>query len=78
LAASIFQDSVMSETAQQLLMTFESLPPQEQHDVLVEILRHSRELPSGEVSDNELTSVADSLFQMLDAEESNGSTCDKR
>ena len=68
----------MSETAQQLLTTFESLPPQEQHDVLVEILRHSRELPLGELSDDDLTSVADSLFQMLDAEESNGSGCETR
>lgn len=62
----------MSETAAQLLATFESLEPQEQHELLAELLRRSGELPDTFLTDNHLAGLADNLFQALDAEESDG------
>jgi len=59
----------MTETATQLLATFESLPPKEQHELLTEMLRRSGELPDGIVTDDDLVGIADGLFQALDAEE---------
>ena len=63
----------MSDTATQLLATFESLPEKEQHELLIAMLRRSGELPDTLVSDDQLVGIADELFQTLDAEESNGS-----
>ena len=63
----------MSETAARLMETFESLPLQEQHELLTEMLRRSGELPATLLADDHLTGLADELFQTLDAEESNGS-----
>ncbi|WP_164101871.1 hypothetical protein [Candidatus Laterigemmans baculatus] len=60
----------MSKTAEQLLATFESLPPNEQHELLVAMLRRSGELQSAALNDDALTGVADELFQTLDASES--------
>jgi hypothetical protein len=62
----------MSETATQLLTTFESLPAKEQHELLIALLRRSGELPDTIVSDDQLVGIADELFQSLDEEESNG------
>lgn len=62
----------MSETAAQLLATFDSLKPQEQHELLTELLRRSGELPDTFLSDDHLVGLADDLFQALDAEESDG------
>jgi len=62
----------MSETTAQLMMAFESLPVQEQHELLTEMLRRSGELPSTPLADDHLVGLADELFQALDAEESNG------
>lgn len=61
----------MTETAALLLATFESLPPQEKHDVLTEMLRRGGELPETSLTDDDLVGLADTLFQSLDAEESN-------
>ena len=66
----------MSETATQLLATFESLPPKEQHELLIAMLRRSGELPDTVVTDDQLVGIADELFQTLDAEESNGNDAD--
>ena len=66
----------MSDTATQLLATFESLPAKEQHALLIAMLRRSGELPDTMVSDDQLVGIADELFQTLDAEESNGSDAD--
>jgi len=66
----------MSETATQLLATFESLPPKERHELLIAMLRSSGELPDTIVSDDQLVGMADELFQSLDAEESNGNDAD--
>jgi len=60
----------MSETAAHLLATFDSLPPQEQHELLTEMLRRSGELPETLLTDDHLVGLADDLFQALDAEES--------
>lgn len=60
----------MSDTAAQLLATFELLPPNERHELLVAMLRRSGELQDRALTDDELTGVADELFQSLDARES--------
>jgi len=62
----------MTEIATQLLTTFESLPPQEKHELLTEMLRRSGELPESLLTDNDYVSLADELFQTLDANELNG------
>ncbi len=59
----------MSETAAQLLATFDSLAPQEQHELLTEMLKRSVELPTTILTDVQLVGLADNLFQALDAEE---------
>jgi hypothetical protein len=66
----------MSDTAAQLLATFESLPEKERHELLIAMLRRSGELPDTTVSDDQLVGIADQLFQSLDAEESNGNDAD--
>lgn len=68
----------MTETAAQLLATFESLAPEEQHEVLTLMLRRSGELPDTIVTDDELVGIADGLFQALDAEEADGDGADTR
>ena len=59
----------MSDTATQLLATFESLPAREQHELLIAMLRRSGELPDTIVSDDQLAVIADELFRTLDAED---------
>ena len=59
----------MTDIASQLLATFESLPPREKHELLTQMLRRSGELPDSAMTDDELTAVADNLFQSLDAGE---------
>jgi hypothetical protein len=68
----------MSNTATQLLATFDSLPQKEQHELLVAMLRRSGELPETIVSEDQLATIADELFQTLDGEESNGNDADAR
>ena len=68
----------MSETAFQLLATFEALSPREQHELLMEMLRRSGELPETSLSDDHLVVLADDLFQALDAEESRGHSPDSK
>jgi len=78
MACPPFPDFTMSETATQLLATFESLPAKEQHELLIAMLRRSGELPDTILSDDQLVGIADELFQTLDAEESNGDDTDTR
>jgi hypothetical protein len=73
LAATFNGDCVMSEMASQLLASFDSLPPQEQHELITAMLRRTSELPHTFVSDDALVDLADNLFQALDMEESDGS-----
>jgi hypothetical protein len=68
----------MSDTASQLLATFETLPATEQHEIVTQLLRRTLALPDTPLSDDDLTSVADDLFQMLDAEESHGDDANSR
>jgi len=68
----------MSDTATKLLATFELLPAEERHELLIAMLRSSGELPDAIVSDDQLVEIADELFQSLDAEESNGNGTDSR
>ena len=65
------EDESMTETAAQLLATFELLKPEEKHQLLTEMLRRSGELPDTFLSDDDFIRFADGLFQTLDAEESN-------
>lgn len=60
----------MSNTATQLLATFDSLHPREQHEVVTAMLERCGELPDRLLADDELVGLADELFQRLDAEES--------
>ena len=62
----------MTDIAIQLLAAFETLPAEEQHEVLVQLLRRTGDLPGSPLTDDALVSVADQLFQSLDAEEANG------
>lgn len=62
----------MSNVAAQLLATFASLPAEEQHELLVAMLRSSGHLPDSIVTDDQLACLADVLFQTLDEEESHG------
>lgn len=66
----------MSDTATQLLATFESLSAKEQHELLIAMLRRSGGLPDTMISDDQLVGIADELFQTLDTEESNASDAD--
>lgn len=68
----------MSDSVSQLLAEFESLPANEQHQLLIAMLRRSGKLPDTIVSDDQLVGIADELFQTLDAEESDGDDADSR
>ena len=57
---------------------FESLPAEEQHELLIAMLRRTNELPESVLSDQQLVHLADDLFQTLDAEESDGDVADPR
>ena len=60
-----------SKMTSQILESFNGLSLPEQHEVLTELLRRVRELPEGVLTDEDLTGLADDLFQSLDAEEAN-------
>ena len=68
----------MADDASQLIATFDSLPANEQHELLIAMLRRSGELPDTIVTDDQLVGIADELFQTLDAEESDGDDTDSR
>lgn len=68
----------MADDASQLIATFDSLPTNEQHELLIAMLRRSGELPDTIVTDDQLIGIADELFQTLDAEESDGDDTDAR
>ena len=68
--------NLMSETALELLRTFETLPPVEQHELLVALLRRGGELPDTILTDDQLVGLADDLFQHLDGDEEDGTDAD--
>lgn len=58
----------MTKAAQDLLSAFDALPPTDQHEVVVSILR--RTVAKEDVSETALHELADQLFCGYDAEES--------
>jgi hypothetical protein len=58
----------MIATARELLAAFDALPPAEQKEAAVEILR--RASPTGDLSESAFDELAGELFRMYDAEES--------
>ena len=67
----------MTEAAAQLLATFDLLPPEEQHQLVAELLRRTGELPGHPLKDEHLTILADNLFQQLDREETRDGSADE-
>jgi hypothetical protein len=59
----------MSPGVQQLLASFAALPPADQHQAAVEILRRVSADAEGDVPESALVELADELFRALDAEE---------
>ena len=59
----------MSKNAQQLLSTFDALPKNDQHEVLIELLRRTTDTSYQMPSDEELLLAADVVFQELDSQE---------
>lgn len=68
----------MSDAATQLLATFESLPANEQHALLVALLRRSSAPTDAVLGDEQLISLADERFQALDAEEADGGSAQSK
>ena len=61
----------MIDTTSQMLAMFDNLPAEEQHNFLIQILRRTGNLPDGLLEDDDLTVIADQLFQALDEGEGN-------
>ena len=66
----------MTTTAIDLLNEFEQLAESDQREVAREILSRTRHWEYPDLTDDEITAVADEAFCRLDAEEAtNGRTC---
>ena len=59
----------MTTAVHNLLNSYDALPPAEQHEAAVEILRRAALAATGDVPEAALNELADELFQNLDAEE---------
>ncbi|HZR03802.1 MAG TPA: hypothetical protein VFA81_11580 [Burkholderiales bacterium] len=59
----------MTKAAQQLIDSFEALPEDEKHQVLVQLLRRLMDTPYPAPSDEELLHAADLVFQEYDRRE---------
>lgn len=68
----------MSDSARQILNSFQALPPKEQHELLVVMLTRSQDSADARLADDELTAIADQLFQTLDQEECDGAITEAR
>ena len=62
----------MTNAARQLIDSFEALPEEEKHEVLAQLLRLLIRSPYSLPSDEDLTHVADSVFQEYDRDEAQG------
>lgn len=62
----------MTAAVQKLLGAIDALSDQEKHEISVEILRRSAASNYGEVSDDELTTIALDRFIDLDKEDAHG------
>jgi hypothetical protein len=60
----------MTIAAHQVIAAFNALPPEEQQQVAVEILRRSTD--TGELGDEAFNELASEVFRSYDAEESGG------
>jgi hypothetical protein len=65
----------MTNAARRLIDSFEALPEQEKHEVLAQLLRSLISSPDSSPSDDELTHVADLVFQDYDRAEAQGEAC---
>jgi uncharacterized protein YfbU (UPF0304 family) len=59
----------MTKAAQQLIDSFEALPEEEKHEVLVQLLQRLMDTPYSELSDQALLHAADLVFQEYDRNE---------
>ncbi|GKT09236.1 hypothetical protein [Desulforhabdus sp. TSK] len=59
----------MSTAVQNLINSFDRLPPGEKREAIVQILRRSRDLDFPPLSDDKLIESAESVFLMPDARE---------
>ena len=59
----------MTKAAQDLLRSFKALPPSDQHDVLVQLLREPIEASYETPSDEQLVAAADMVFLEYDRAE---------
>ena len=59
----------MTQSAKQVLESFQELTDAEKHELTLEVLRWWQGADHPPVSDQELTSAADSVFQLYDEEE---------
>jgi hypothetical protein len=59
----------MTKAAQDFLRSFKALPPTDQHDVLVQLLREPIDARYEAPSDNELVDAADLVFLEYDKAE---------
>lgn len=60
----------MSPAVEGMLKNFEGLSSQEQHEVVAEVLRRSRNLDWPPLTDSDLVQIADAVFVQLDDAES--------
>ena len=59
----------MTQTVENLLVTFEQLSETEKHDLAIEVVRRTDIFGAPELSDDELALAAEDLFLALDREE---------
>lgn len=59
----------MTQTVENLLVSFEQLTETEKHDLAVEVVRRSDIFGASELSDDEVNLAAEDLFLALDLEE---------
>ncbi len=62
----------MTNAVRQLIESFEALPEEDKHEVLAQLFRRLIRSPYPSPSDDELTHVADLVFQEYDRDEAQG------
>ena len=67
----------MTQTVENLLVSFEKLSETEKHDLAVEVIRRTDIFGAPELSDEELTLAAEDLFLALDREEAEAEISDQ-
>jgi hypothetical protein len=59
----------MTAAVHDFLNSFDKLPPDDQYQAAVEILRRAPIQPEGDLGEDALTGLADELFREMDAQE---------